>query len=172
MASKKKISDELRLALAGQKQLSIDLYVEALAAFEQDLKDSLNRDADDALLCVLADSGDVAMMVIDWDGRIYRNENALRKLHAMWRNSFDANVKKLLPIFSDHIHRKNLGYPASQASSGYQQETLEGSESHGVRRQDNGVEILGINTSPTLVGECRLLQQVLFEHNAVDAAVA
>jgi hypothetical protein len=31
------------------------------------------------------------------------------KLHAMWRNSFDANVKKLLPIFSDHLHRKNLG---------------------------------------------------------------
>ena len=109
MASKKKISDELRLALAGQKQLSIDLYVEALAAFEEDMKDSLNRDADDALLCVLADSGDVAMMVIDWDGRIYRNENALMKLHAMWRNSFDANVKKLLPIFSDHLHRKNLG---------------------------------------------------------------
>ena len=109
MASKKKILDELRLALAGQKQLSIDLYVEALAAFEEDLKDSLNRDADDALLCVLADRGDVAMIVIDWDGSIYRNENALMKLHAMWRDSFDTNVEHLLPIFSDHIHRKNLG---------------------------------------------------------------
>jgi hypothetical protein len=24
------------------------------------------------------------MMVIDWDGSIYRNENALKKLQAMW----------------------------------------------------------------------------------------
>ena len=60
----------------------------------------------------------------------------------------------------------------SQASSGYQQETLEGSESHGVRRQDNGVEISGINTGSTLVDERRLLQQVLFEQMAVDAAGA
>jgi hypothetical protein len=40
---------------------------------------SLDKDADDALLCMLADDGDVAMMVIDWDGSIYRNENALKK---------------------------------------------------------------------------------------------
>jgi len=109
MASKKKIASELHAALTGHKPLSIDLYVEALADFEQELKDSLNKDADDALLCVLADDGDVAIMIIDWDGSIYRNENALKKLHAMWRNSFDINVQTLLPIFSDQIHQNNLG---------------------------------------------------------------
>lgn len=109
MASQKKIANELYLALTGKKQLSIDLYVEALADHEQELKDSLNEDADDALLCVLADDDDVAMMVIDWDGSIYRNENALKRLHAMWQNSFDVNVQSLLPIFSDHISKNNLG---------------------------------------------------------------
>jgi hypothetical protein len=109
MASKKKIASDLHSALTGQKLLSIDLYVEALADHEQELKDSLNKDADDALLCVLADDGDVAMMVIDWDGSIYRNENALKKLHAMWRSSFDGNVRNLVPLFSDHIHQNNLG---------------------------------------------------------------
>ena len=48
-----------------------------------ELKASLDKDADDALLCMLADDGDVAMMVIDWDGSIYRNENALKKLQTM-----------------------------------------------------------------------------------------
>ena len=58
---------------------------------------------------VLADGGDVAMMVIDWDGSIYRNESALKKLQAMWRHSFDTNVQTLVPILSDHISQKYLG---------------------------------------------------------------
>lgn len=49
------------------------------------------------------------MMVIDWDGSIYRNENALKKLQAMWRHSFDTNVQTLVPILSDHISQKTWG---------------------------------------------------------------
>ena len=79
MTSKKKIVTDLQSALSGHKPLSIDLYVEVLADYEDELKASLDKDADDALLCMLADDGDVAMMVIDWDGSIYRNENALKK---------------------------------------------------------------------------------------------
>jgi len=109
MTNKKKITDDLQSALSGQSPLSIDLYVEVLADFEDELKASLDKDADDALLCMLADDGDVAMMVIDWDGSIYRNENALKKLQAMWRHSFDTNVQTLVPILSDHISQKNLG---------------------------------------------------------------
>ncbi|TSE34757.1 hypothetical protein Tfont_02556 [Tepidimonas fonticaldi] len=108
MTSKKKIAADLQSALSGQSPLSIDLYVEVLADYEDELKASLDKDADDALLCMLADDGDVAMMLIDWDGSIYRNENALKKLQAMWRHSFDTNVQTLLPIFSTHISQKNL----------------------------------------------------------------
>jgi hypothetical protein len=93
MTNKKKIAADLQSALSGQSPLSIDLYVEVLADYEDELKASLDKDADDALLCMLADDGDVAMMVIDWDGSIYRNENALKKLQAMWRHSFDTNVQ-------------------------------------------------------------------------------
>jgi hypothetical protein len=66
--------------------------VEVLADYEDELKASLDNDADDALLCMLADEGDVALMVIEWDGSIYRNENALKKLQAMWRHGFDTNA--------------------------------------------------------------------------------
>lgn len=109
MTNRKKIAADLQSALSGQSPLSIDLYVEVLADFEDELKASLDKDADDALLCMLADDGDVAMMVIDWDGSIYRNENALKKLQAMWRHSFDTNVQTLVPILSDHISQNNLG---------------------------------------------------------------
>lgn len=109
MTNKKKIATDLQSALPGQNPLSIDLYVEVLAEYEDELKASLDKDADDALLCMLADDGDVAMMVIEWDGSIYRNENALKKLQAMWRHSFEINVQTLVPILSDHISQKNLG---------------------------------------------------------------
>ena len=109
MTNKKKIAADLYSALSGQSLLSIDLYVEVLADYEDELKASLEEDADDALLCVLADDGDVAMMVIDWDGSIYRNENALKKLRAMWQHRFDTNLQTVVPILSTHISKKNLG---------------------------------------------------------------
>jgi hypothetical protein len=77
MVSKKKIATRLEDALHGRKALSLDCYVEVLASHETKLKESLDADVDDALLCMIADDGDVAMLVIDWDGSIYRNDNAL-----------------------------------------------------------------------------------------------
>ena len=109
MTNQKKIAADLQSALSGQSPLSIDLYVEVLADYEDELKASLDKDADDALLCMLADDGDVAMMVIDWAGSIYRNENTLKKLQDMWRQSFDTNMQTLMPIISDHISQKNPG---------------------------------------------------------------
>lgn len=109
MASKEEVVADLRAALAGAKPLDIDLYVEVLADHEDALKASLDKDADDALLCMLADEGGVAMLVIEWDGSLYRNDNALKKLRAMWRQNFDANIETLVPIFSEHIVQKNLG---------------------------------------------------------------
>ena len=103
MASKLAIAKDLYAALGGDKKLSIDLYVQVLVDHGDALKASLDRDADDALLCMLADDGNVAMLLIDWKGTIYRNDNALEKLRAMWHSRFEANCKTIMPIFSDHI---------------------------------------------------------------------
>ena len=117
MTNKKKIAADLQSALSGQSPLSIDLYVELLADHEDELKTSLDKGADDALLCMLADDGDVAMMVIDWDGSIHRNENGLKKLQSMWRHGFDANVQTLVPILSDHISQGIRGVGRHQVAA-------------------------------------------------------
>ncbi len=70
MTNKKKIAADLQSVLSGQSPLSIELYVEVPADYEDELKACLDKDADDALLCMLADDGDVAMMVVEWDGSI------------------------------------------------------------------------------------------------------
>ncbi|TAH10062.1 MAG: hypothetical protein EAZ11_13395 [Curvibacter sp.] len=109
MVSRQKIATQLEDALHGRKPLSIDAYVEIVASHETRLKDSLNDDSDDALLCMVADEGDVALLVVDWDGSTYRNDDGLQKLKQMWGSSFDQNVKTLAPIFAEHINRNNLG---------------------------------------------------------------
>jgi hypothetical protein len=58
---------------------------------------------------MITDDGDVAMLVIDWDGSVYRNDNGLKKLREMWVVSFDQNVKVMTPIFAEHFSRQNLG---------------------------------------------------------------
>ena len=95
-------------ALTGHQLLSIDLHVDALADSEQGLNDSLNKNADDALMCLLADDGDAAMMAIDWVGSIYLNESTLKKLRSVWRKRFNINVQNSLPTFIDSIHRTNF----------------------------------------------------------------
>ncbi len=104
---------EIKAALEGAflraEPLSNDLYVEVLAGHEAALKASLDADADDALLCVLADDGDVAMLLVDWSGIVHRNEEALERVKAMWRDNFAVNVERLLPTFVEFISQNNLG---------------------------------------------------------------
>ncbi len=83
----------------------MDLYVEELTDFEDELKAS---QAHEALLCMLAKERDVAMMLIDRDGSIHRNDHALEKLQAMWKHSFDVNIKTLVPIFAERIRQNEL----------------------------------------------------------------
>lgn len=109
MASQQDIAADLRGALTGSLPFSEDLYRAVLAEHEDVLKASLDRDADDALLCMLADEGEVAMLVIEWDGHIHRNDDALKRLREMWHQSFETNIETLLPTFAEHISRRNLG---------------------------------------------------------------
>ena len=109
MTSKKKIANALIQVLTQEMAMSNNLYAEELADFEAELKASLDKDADDALLCMLADQSDVAMMLIDGDGKIYQNGAALAKLKRMWGAAFDANMQLLVPLLSDHISDGDLG---------------------------------------------------------------
>ena len=49
MTNQMKIAADLQSALSGQRPLSIDLYVEVLADYEDELKASLDKDAGNAL---------------------------------------------------------------------------------------------------------------------------
>lgn len=91
------------------KPLSLHIYLEVFASHETELQESMGDDADGSLLCMFADEGDVAMLVIDLEGGICRNENALANLRDILRISFDQNEKLMAQIFADHISQRKFG---------------------------------------------------------------
>lgn len=60
------------------------------------------------MLCKLADDGNVTMLLIDWGGRLHHNDKALLKLRVMWKSSFYANARILVPVLSEHIGQNSL----------------------------------------------------------------
>ena len=67
--------------------------------FIDELEESLHDDADDALICVVADNDEVAMLLIEWDGTVRQNEMAFERLNEMWKHNFVANTaKSMAPV--------------------------------------------------------------------------
>lgn len=85
------------------------LYENVVAKFVDRLKQSLHDDADDALLCVVEDDGEVAMLLLEWDGTALRNENALDRLRKMWQGNYWTNTEKIIPEFVEHLSQGMLG---------------------------------------------------------------
>ncbi len=70
---------------------------------------SLHEEADDALICVVEDDGEVAMLLIHWDGTVLQNSQAFDRIKRMWQENFVANTRKLIPEFVDHLRHGMLG---------------------------------------------------------------
>jgi hypothetical protein len=73
------------------------------------LHDSLHSDADDALICVVVDGDEVALMLIEWDGVELWNTAGLDRIREMWKGNYVVNMEKLIPVFAEHLGQGNLG---------------------------------------------------------------
>ena len=58
---------------------SDDVLDGVLMDFVDELEESLHGDADDALICVVEDDKDVAMLLIEWDGSLLQNQTACER---------------------------------------------------------------------------------------------
>jgi hypothetical protein len=107
--SKKSITAALESTFLHGGPFSADLLNSVLMNFIDELEESLHNDADDALICVVEDDHDVAMLLIEWDGAVLQNEKACERLKQMWKHNYVANTQKLIPVFVDHIRQDMLG---------------------------------------------------------------
>src|SRR5665647_2547918 len=68
--TKKSIQAALEATFLHGSPFSADLLNNVLMNFIDELEESLHNDADDALICVVEDDHDVAMLLIEWDGAV------------------------------------------------------------------------------------------------------
>ena len=103
------IQSALNSSLIDDGNFSVNLFRDVLVDFRESLHDSLHKDADDALICVVVDGDEVALMLIEWDGAELQNATALVRIREMWKGNYVANMAKLIPVFVEHLGQGNIG---------------------------------------------------------------
>lgn len=106
---KRSIQASLENALLHDAALSEELYNEVLANFVEQMKESLHKDADDALICLVAETDQAAMMLVEVDNKVLCNNAARLRLKQLWKENYQINVSKLIPIFVDDLSKGMLG---------------------------------------------------------------
>lgn len=106
--SKKTIRATLEQGLLHGAAMSAELCKDVLLDALDELEASLREDGDDALIAFVAEDHEMAMLLLDKSGALYRNEAACEQLKLMWRTYYAANLERLLPIFVDDLSQGML----------------------------------------------------------------
>lgn len=112
--SKKTLRAALEQALLHGAAMSASLCTEVLMDAADELEASLREDGDDALIALVAEEGEAAMLLIDKAGIRYQNEAALAQLQQMWREHYAANLQTVMPLFVDDLHQGMLAVAGVQ----------------------------------------------------------
>lgn len=82
----------------------------AYALYEYDLEEHIDywyeglvRDNEEFVFAVNENSGNVAMILITTDKTLYINEKAREKLQEIWSETYNANIKRLIPRMADEL---------------------------------------------------------------------
>jgi creatinine amidohydrolase/Fe(II)-dependent formamide hydrolase-like protein len=112
--SKKTIRAALEQSLLHNAAMSAALCEEVLVDAADELEESLREDGDDALIALVAEGREVALLMIDKAGTRLRNEAARAQLQQMWRSHYAANVQIVLPMFVDDLSHGMLAVAGVQ----------------------------------------------------------
>lgn len=112
--SKKSLRAALEQALLHGAAMSAALCTDVLMDAADELEESLREDGDDALIALVAEGLEVALLLIDKAGTRYRNEAARAQLQQMWRSHYAANLQTLLPLFVDDLNEGMLAVAGVQ----------------------------------------------------------
>src|SRR5476649_1482930 len=83
----------LEQALLNSGPLSAPLFENMLTDYVDEMKASLQEDTDDALICLVSEGQDVALMLFEWDGTLHQNEAARDRLQKMWKHNYATNMQ-------------------------------------------------------------------------------
>ncbi|XOF32773.1 MAG: hypothetical protein ACL93V_12190 [Candidatus Electrothrix sp. YB6] len=82
----------------------------AYSLYEYDMEEHIDywyqgliKDKDDFVFAVNENSGHVAMVLITPDKTLYINEDGRKKLQKIWPETYDENMKRLIPKIADDL---------------------------------------------------------------------
>jgi len=106
--SRKRIQQALEKTLLQNRPMHQDLYVYELEELCEEFFISLIRDNDAFLFAVTENNNHVAMVLLEPSGAVYVNENARTKLREYWPQTYDSNMRQLIPAFIKQLMNNEL----------------------------------------------------------------
>ena len=97
---KRKVEKLLREALLQDGKMELALYEYELEEHIEYWYEGLKADRDEFVFAVTENSGDVAMVLITKGKTVFINEDARKKLLEFWPRTYNANMKKLIPMMA------------------------------------------------------------------------
>ena len=103
--SKKTIEKNLINALLRDGAMAHKLFEFELEEHIDEFLTSKKNDKDDYFFAVTEHTNDVAMLLIDGKNKVYVNEEARTRLKKFWGESYEHNLKILIPDMADELSR-------------------------------------------------------------------
>ena len=99
----KRIEKLLKQALLNDGEMQYELYRHELEELLDEWKASMAKDRDDYIFAVTENRGHVAMVLIERSGQAHINEQARERLKLLWPAAYEANMKRLIPVFAEQL---------------------------------------------------------------------
>lgn len=99
----KRIEGELRKALIQNGAMTKALFEYELAEYVDYWYEGLKADRNEFVFAVTENSGHTAMVLITKEKMIYVNEMARRKLSKIWGDTYQSNMKMLIPDMAEQL---------------------------------------------------------------------
>lgn len=99
----KRIEARLKGALLKDGALAHALYEYELVEHIDYWYQQLIEDKNDFLFVVTENRGDVAMLLIEPDKKVYINEEGRAKLKQLWPDTYTTNIKRLIPGMAEDL---------------------------------------------------------------------
>jgi hypothetical protein len=100
---KREIANLLHTALLHDGKMEHALYEYELEEHIECWYEGLKADRDEFVFAVTENSGDVAMVLITKEKMVYTNEDAREKLSEFWPETYNANMKHLIPMMAEEL---------------------------------------------------------------------
>jgi fructose 1,6-bisphosphatase len=107
--NKKDIKKALENTLLNNEKMDAELYEYEFEDLLDFLKESLRQSNDNAIFAVVVHKNDetrkhdTAMVLIEKSGKVHINEAAKKKLQDIWKDSYSANIRSMLPDFVEQL---------------------------------------------------------------------